>query len=267
MAAVMLAAAAACNGHDPRRAQAANAPPPAALDAMPVSHAPGAPGTGSSAIADDGEPGVPAPELDAFGGRLPALPMLSADGQIAAIDVSEGLGMSSFHTYEVAFVAAGGRERERMAVVDRALAKAMMADAGRAGGKPAMKLPSQRLARAAAKITQRLATFTPFAREFDVDAIGRAGDQLALGSATLLIHADEAAGLELRLVGDGGAVLRRDRIPVRRRQFADRDGGRCGGQPRLTGVWWEPARRRAVLQIIFPGHDSCDDEPTLWLVW
>ena len=224
-------------------------------------------GTGGAAIVDGGDDLPPAPELDAFHGRLPALPMVSADGKLAAIDVSEGLGMSSFHTYEVAFMDAGGRVRERIAVVDQALAEALMADARRADGKPAMKIPAQRLARAAAKITQRLATFTPFAREFDVDAIGRAGDQLAFGGATLGIHADETAGLALQLVGNDGVVLHRERIPVRPRQFADRDGGRCGGQPRLTGVWWDPAHRRAALQIIFPGHDSCDDEPTLWLVW
>lgn len=274
-AAVMAAAVAACNGHDPRVAQAAKAQPMvAALDPAPVARPGAAPPAGMDAapragvaVADGDDELAPAPEVEAFHGRLPVLPMLSVDGKVAAIDASEGLGLSSFHSYEVAFVEAGGRVRERIAVVDRRLARALMADASRADGTPAMKIPTQRLARAAAKITQRLAAFTPFARELDSDAIGRAAGELALGGATLAFHGDPTTGLELRLVGADGAVLHRDRVPVRPRQFADRDGGRCGGQPRLAGVWWDPPRQRAALLIIFPGHDSCEDEPALWLVW
>jgi hypothetical protein len=267
-AAVMAAAVAACNGHDPRVAQAASAQPPvAALDATPVTM-PGAAMDARGAGADvPGDELPPAPEVEAFHGRLPALPMLSADGKVAAIDVSEGLGLSSFHTYEVALVEAGGRVRERIAVVDQALAEALRADASRADGQPPMTIPSQRLARAAAKLTERLAGFTPFARELDADAIGRAGGELALGGATLAFHGDPTAGLELRLVGADGAVLHQGRIPVRPPQFTDREGGRCGGQPRLAGAWWDPPRRRAALLIIFPGRDSCEDEPALWRVW
>ncbi len=55
--------------------------------------------------------------------------------------------------------------------------------------------------------------------------------------------------------------------PTRPPQYTDREGGRCGGQPRLAGVWWDPPRHRALLRVIFPGRDRCEDEPALWLVW
>ncbi|HEX3766261.1 MAG TPA: hypothetical protein VHW23_46530 [Kofleriaceae bacterium] len=268
-AAVIAVAVAACNGRDPRPAQAGTPPPVMTaalrLDAPPAG-ADGADVAAPAGAAAAGEDDVtPAPEVEAFHGRLPALPLVSPSGTLVALDVSDGLGLSSFHTYEVAFVEPGGRERERIAVVDRALAEALLADATRASGPP-LQLPRQRLARAAARITERLAGFTPFARELDSDAIGRSGGELALGGVTLGFHGDEG-GLALRLVGAGGAVLRGAWIPARPPEFADRDGGRCGGRPRLAGAWWDPPRRRAALLVIFPGRDACEDEPALWLVW
>jgi hypothetical protein len=275
--AVIVAAVAACNARDPHAAQAARVPA-VALDAAPVAIPPaatrGAPAAGAedaaarvAGPADGGDDLLAAPEVEAFHGQLPALPMLSPDGKVVAIDVSEGLGLSSFHSFEVAFVEAGGRVRERIAVVDRALAAALARDAARADGRPAIQLPTQRLAVAAARITARLAGFTPFARELDHDAIGRADGELALGGAALAFHGHRTAGLELRLIGADGAVLHRERIAVRPAQYTDREGGRCGGQPRLAGVWWDPPRRRALLLVIFPGRDLCEDEPALWLVW
>jgi hypothetical protein len=279
--AVIIAAVAACNGRDPHAVQAARVPA-VALDAAPMAIPPAATRDAPAAGAEDaaarvdgpadgpadGSDDLPAaPEVEAFHGQVPALPMLSPDGKLVAIDVSEGLGLSSFHSYEVAFVEAGGRVRERIAVVDRALAAALASDAARAAGRPAIQLPTRRLAVAAARITARLAGFTPFARELDHDAIGRADGELALGGAALAFHGHPTAGLELRLIGAGGAMLRRERIAVRPPQYTDREGGRCGGQPRLAGVWWDPPRRRALLLVIFPGRDLCEDEPALWLVW
>jgi hypothetical protein len=265
--AVIVAAVAACNGRDPHAAQAAKAPA-AALDAMPVAIPPAAASDAAPAGAADQGGDLPvAPEVEAFHGHLPALPLLSPDGKLVAIEVSEGLGPSSFHSYEVAFVEPGGRVRERIAVVDRALAEALAGDARRAGGRPAIQRPTRRLAAAAARITARLAGFTPFARELDHDAIGSADGELALGGAVLAFHGHRTAGLELRLIGEGGAVLHRERVAVRPPQRTDREGGRCGGQPRLAGVWWDPPRRRALLLVIFPGRDACEDEPALWLVW
>ncbi|HMG24474.1 MAG TPA: hypothetical protein VK607_24225 [Kofleriaceae bacterium] len=267
--------AAACNGRDPRGAPraAARASPAAAvvvdarpaIEARPVADAMSG---GGLPAGGDPPPDDPAAEamIEAFGGHTPVLPLLSPDGALAAIDVSEGIGLSSYASYEVAFLAATGRVREHIAVVDRALARAVMTDAGRAAGAPPLAIPRPRLARAAARVAQRLAGYTPFAQHFDVDAIGRADGTLALGDAALALR-DDGGGLELRLVGADGAVLHRDRVAVRARQFTDRDGGRCGGRPRLSGVWWDPARRRTLLAIIFPGHDSCEDEPVLWLLW
>lgn len=274
-AAVIVAAVASCDGRVPRAAQAVKVPAvaiDAAPVAMPVAARIDAHPTGADDATDDLPPAPEiapdtAPEIDAFHGQVPALPMVSPDGKLVAIDVSEGLGLSSFHTYEVAFVEPGGRVRERITVVDRALAQALIDDAGRPDGQPARPLPTAQLARAAARITARLAGFTPFAREFDHDAIGRADGELALGGPVLAFHGHQTAGLELRLIGADGAVLHRERIAVRPPQYTDREGGRCGGQPRLAGVWWDPLRRRALLLVIFPGRDACEDEPALWRVW
>src|SRR4051812_38103735 len=223
--AVIVAAVAACNGRDPHAAQAAKVPA-VALDPTPRAASPL--GATSDALpagaddaparvagADDGSDLPAAPEVEAFHGHLPALPMLSPDGKLVAIEVSEGLGLSSFHGYEVAFVEPGGRVRERIAVVDRALAEALASDARRADGRPAIPLPTRRLAAAAARITARLSGFTPFARELDHDAIGQSDGELALGGATLAFHGHRTAGLELRLIGDHGAVLHRERVAVR----------------------------------------------------
>lgn len=278
-AAVMVAAVAACNGRGPCAAPASQQPPVAALGAAPVGlpatvaidarpgadRGQGTPGGAAMAVGGDDLP--LAPEVEAFHGHVPALPMLSPDGQVAAIDASEGLGLSSFHSYEVAFVAPGGRVRERIAVVDRALAEALLRDASRADERPPTQIPTRQLARAAARITRQLAGFTPFAREFDHDAIARAGGMLWLDGALLQFHGDETAGLELGLIRGGAAGGHHERIPVRPPQFTDREGGRCGGQPRLAGVWWDPPRDRALLLVIFPGRDLCEDEPALWLVW
>jgi len=220
------------------------------------------------ALADRGVASLPADlVVEAFRGHPPVLSMLSIDGKLAAMDVSRGLGLSSFSTYEVAFLDSTGTVRERITVVDHALAAALAADDNRAEGTPPRTVPRQRLAKAAATITQRLATFTPFAKALDFGAIEHASGKLELGAAMLAFHADENTGLELRLVGSNGTAMRSERVPVRPRQFTDRDGGRCGGQPKLIGVWWDPARHRALLQINFPGHDSCEDEPLLWLLW
>jgi hypothetical protein len=279
-AAVTIAAVVACNGCDPRTAPAKAgsiathdaapvvmpAPSTAVMDAHPVGPGGLDTATASGGASTAGDDDLPlAPEVEAFHGHLPALPLLSPDGEVAAIDVSEGLGLSSFHTYEVAFLAEGSRARERIVVVDRALAKAL-ADAGPVGGR-AMKLPTRRLASAAAKITQRLAGFTPFAREFDHDAIARAGGSLSLDGAELQFHSDETAGLDLRLIGVDIRTEHHERVAVRPPQYTDREGGRCGGQPRLAGVWRDRPRRRVLLLVIFPGRDSCEDESPLWLVW
>jgi hypothetical protein len=277
-AAVMVAAVATCNGRDPRAAPKTRAPI-AMADAAPLGM-PAPPTAGSDARPpgarrrDTDAAGAPsaarpddlplAPEFEAFHGQLPELPVLSPDGEVTAIDASEGVGLSAFHTYEVVFLEQGGRERERIAVVDRALAEAL-ASAGPVAGRP-IEIPTRRLARAAAKISQRLAGFTPFAREFDHDAIARAGGLLSLGGAELQFHADDS-GLELRLVGAEIRTGHHERIPVRPPQFTDREGGRCGGRPRLADVWWDRPRRRALLLVIFPGRDLCEDEPALWLVW
>jgi hypothetical protein len=288
--AVAVAAVAACSSREDRFAPSASVTPSpavgrsptAAHDAAPATatvpaaaHDAGSTATGGldAALAGDpaaaGDPGdrPDAVVAEAFHGHPPALPMLSADGKLAAIDLSMGLGLSSYSTYEVGLLDSAGAFVERIAVVDHALATAMARDGGRPDGTPAMAIPKPRLAKAAAAVMRRLAGFTPFAGTVDLEAIERAGGNLAVGDATLSFHADEATGLALRLTGANGAVVRRDRVPVRRRQFTDRDGGRCGGQPRLIGVWWDPARHRALLEINFPGHDSCVDEPLLWLLW
>lgn len=277
---VMVAAVAACNGRDPRAAPAKTQPPVAMRDAAPVvvpappvavTDAHPADARGRESASASGAPSMVreddllAPEVEAFHGQLPSLPMLSPDGEIVAIDVSEGIGLSSFHTYEVAFLEAGGRVRERIAVVDRALAEAL-ADDGRAGGRP-IQLPTRRLARAAAKITQRLAGFTPFAREYDHDAIAQGGGSLPLDGTELQFRADETGGLDLRIIGGDIRTGHHERVPVRPPQSTDRQGGRCGGRPRLAGAWWDWQRRRMLLLVIFPGRDLCEDEPPLWLVW
>lgn len=90
---------------------------------------------GDALVDDDvGSPSA-AEVAEAFRGHPLALPMLSTDGKLAASDVSIGLGLRSFSTYEVAFLDSTGAVRGLITVVDHVLATAMMDDETRAEGR------------------------------------------------------------------------------------------------------------------------------------
>lgn len=189
---------------------------------------------------------------DAFAGHPPELPLLAPDGTQAAIDIGEGVGESGSRSYVVAIMKPGGAIVDRYTVVDLALARRLVTPDG-------VTVPADKLAAAAKKIVKRVDKFTPFASRIDWDAIEAANGKLALGTSTLAFTS--GTGLVLRWHG------KTERIAARKRQFTDRDGGRCGGDPKLATVWWDASRDRVLMQVIFPGHDSCIDEPAVWLFW
>jgi hypothetical protein len=245
----------ACQADRPPAPAAPAPPPPIAHDAA-IASLPAI----DAAVADDDPNPEHALIHDAFGGDPPAFPLLSPDGKLAALDLSLGLGMSSFSTYEVGLMNPQGAVVEHLVMVDHALADAM----ARNVATPAAA--KRRMATVATAIKDRVATFTPFATVVDVVTV-EAGGTLPLGSGKLAIETSETTGLDLRWLGDKGAVLHAKHVAVRPRQYSDRDGGRCGGVPKLESVWWDAARNRVLFAIVFPGHDSCQDEPLLWILF
>lgn len=199
--------------------------------------------------------------VTAFGGHLPRLPLLSADGKLAAIDVSHGLGLSSVSTYEVGLLRGQRSMSEHLVVIDLGLARRLLED-------PPPAIPKQRLATAAAAITRRLAGFTPFATHVGFAAIQQSGGTLKLGTATLTFAQNDTDGLDLTWSpGPHSSHANGLRVPVIPRQYTDREGGRCGGVPKLAGVWWDQPRDRLLVEVIYPGHDTCQDEDPVWLVF
>jgi len=41
----------------------------------------------------------------------------------------------------------------------------------------------------------------------------------------------------------------------------------CGGDTRIWGVWFDEPHMRLVVQLGWPGRDSCTDQPTDWHVY
>src|SRR5689334_18674357 len=61
---------------------------------------------------------------EAFGGKSPALPQLSGDGEVAAVDLSESIGLSDATTFEVGFL---GKKLDRVVVLDANVASTIAA--------------------------------------------------------------------------------------------------------------------------------------------
>ena len=101
----------------------------------------------------------------------------------------------------------------------------------------------------------------------DFEAIQAGGESVPLGTGKLAIATSETQGLDVRWLSDKGVVLHAKHVPIRPRQYTDRDGGRCGGEPKLDSVWWDEPRNRVLFAVVFPGHDSCEDEPPLWTLF
>lgn len=211
-----------------------------------------------AALIEDGDP-IETAVNAAFAGHPPMLPALSPDGNHAAIDRSEWLGESSIHDYKVALLDTKGVFGKPWVVLDAKLGEALLQD-------NAPPLPMPELTQAASNVTKQLAGYTPFAAPLDFEAIEEAHGTIALATTTLRAERVDGKRLTLRWLDANGVLIRQETIAAIPREARDTEGGRCGGTPRLTRLWFAPPRR-LLLQIVFPGSDSCTDEPVQWRLW
>jgi hypothetical protein len=219
----------------------------------------------SDAAAADAEEGTPETQRlvdEAFGGKTPALPLLSSDGEVAAVDLSESIGLSDSSTYEVGFL---GKKLDRVAVLDRKAASAIAE-----GQDP--KLDRGALKKQADSVKQRTTGFTPFASVMEPEAINEAppgstpdSHAVTAGAATLEYWSGSGDALKLRLADAKGKQLSAESIA----SIAGSDApGDCGGTPHLTGVWIDEPRKRVLLRVDYSiGGDACKEIPGTYRMW
>lgn len=193
----------------------------------------------------------------AFAGHVPTLPALSADGTHAAIDRSEWRGESSIHDYKVGLIDTKGVLSKPWVVLDAKLGEALLQE-------DPPSLPISELSAAARKVTTELAGYTPFAPTVEVPLVEGGHSELSVGTTLLIADRVEDKRLTLRWRDANGVVLRQETIAASPRE--EREGGRCGGTPRVVSLWFAPPRR-LLIEIVFPGSDSCSDEPVQWRLW
>ena len=197
---------------------------------------------------------------EAFGGKLPALPLLSADGEMAAVDLSESIGLSDASTYEIGFL---GKKLDRVLLLDRKTAATI------AEGKDP-KLDRNALKKSADAVKQRLVGFTPFARVMDPEALNDAPpastpDSHATALGTAVLEWSSTGDLKLRLTDAKGTQLAAETV----KQVKGSDApGDCGGSPNLSGVWVDEPRHRVLLRVDYAvGGDTCGTLPGSYRLW
>jgi hypothetical protein len=198
-----------------------------------------------------GSDAAPAPDIEdesddpigdivarAFGGKKPALPLLSKDGNNAAVEMREFT--TGVRSYGVGFVAPRGKAKV-IELVDWKQAEAIAQQ--RLGGEPATKIDSGKIASVATKVKEELTDFTAF--EGVVDEIGvpdfaEAGPfklqttQTAKGALTLTVHENGKqigiAKLEPQLVSEPG-------------------DGAIIAWPTPVRAWYDNARKRLLVHV------------------
>lgn len=197
---------------------------------------------------------------EAFGGKPPALPMLSKDGGLAAVDLSEAIGLSDMSTYEVGFQD-GKQKVDRVVLLDEKAATA-----------EDLKV-TDKLKAAATALTKRLADggFTPF--EKHVERQPEDEKAIELGMMGKLSFKQSAQGgpdvgsspLELTVIDGTGKQLTKETIKAI--PGSDKPGD-CGGEPRLGDVWYDSARKRVLVAVHYmTGGDACAGLPGMYRFW
>lgn len=266
---LLVAAFTACKGKNKEapKAGSGSAPAPVAIaDAATAmaADAPEAPGSGSgsntvtaSTDPDDFEGPTEKVISEAFGGKAPALPLLSKDGALAAVDLSEPIGLSDMSTYAVGFLD-GKQKVERVVLLDD---KAAVVED--------LKL-TDKLKGAATAVNKRLTDggFTPF--EKFVDRQPEDEEAVALGTMGKLSYkqSGEDMGsnpLEVSVMDSTGKQIAKETIKAKP---GSKKVGDCGGEPRLGDVWYDSPRKRVLIVVHFMlGSHDCAQIPNLYRMW
>jgi hypothetical protein len=170
---------------------------------------------------------IPALVVDAFDGAPPLLPLLSADGTFAAVNLS-----LDELDYEVGLVM-DARVVERFAVVDAQMASHPDGD----------KRDARIAARRAAVVAKKLAGATPFAHAFN--PTGEHIEDLQL------VPVGDGAQLRIEATGDLVLTLLDPRgVAIARRELAVASSDpECHGRPIVAGVWLDGPRKRLLVRV------------------
>lgn len=230
----------------------------------------GGSGSGVGSSAPDGAASNPTAALvkDAFGGKLPAFPLLASDGNTAAVGIASPVGRSTVSTYGVAIFSgwtaasdAWGTNAQVMPVVDQAMAT-MLLDS--AMGEDAPAPDRETLKARATAVTKRLADggFSPF----DGPAVTLGANDTTLGPVKLRITHDHDAALTVHLLDASGNELSSNTIAQQAMgHVADHE---CVSTPVARRAWLDTKRKRALVEIEWnAGPEMCnapDREYGLW---
>lgn len=196
---------------------------------------------------------TPAIIAQAFGGKVPAFPLLAANG-IAAVAVATPLRQTEASIYSVMFlpVGAGGPwdSVETIPLVDAMLAK-LLAE-GSPDGTAQPIFDRDRLTTQAQTIVTRLGADKFSAFEGSVPA-------LAMGTTTVgparLEQQRTESGLLLQLSDPSGIVQGTDNLP--NQPTAMMAGEECIAKPMATRAWFDTPRKRVLVELSWSVVEPC----------
>lgn len=219
-------------------------------------------GSGSAGTGGGSAVGVPIEGGDvtrrvvtqAFGGTVPAFPLLSSSG-IAAIGVETPLRQNEGSTYSVVFLPTGGGgpwdQVETTPIVDAMLAKLLTEGSPDGTTEPIYDREGLASRALAAKDRIDREKFTAF--EGVVDPVVR--DQPALIGPVFLEQKTTEAGLQLQLADPSGVVHATDNLPnVQTAMVAGED---CLAKPTATRAWFDKRRKRVLVELGWAIAEVC----------
>lgn len=260
---LLLAALPACKkDKDAPKAGSASVPAPVAdAAAAVVADAPAGSGSASGDL-DPADFEGPTEKVvkEAFGGKPPALPMLSKDGTTAAVDLGESIGLSDMSTYVVGFQDVKGKV-DRVVLLDDK--EATVED---------LQVTDKLKAKATA-LAKRLSDggFTAFEKAIERQPEDDKPVELGTLGKLSLKQGDGggpdvgATSLELTLVDATGKQVAKEAIKA---IPPGKQPGQCGSEPRLGDVWYDAPRKRVLVSIRYiTGGDDCDTDAGVYRFW
>ena len=190
----------------------------------------------------------------AFGGSVPAFPLLSKTGT-AAVAVETQLRTGEGSIYSVMFLppGAGGPwdQVETFVIVDAMLAKLLTEGSPDGTSEPIYDREGIASRALAAKARLEGESYTPF--EGVVDPVER--DQPALVGPVFIEQKSTEAGLQLQLADPSGIIHGTDNIPNQQTAMvATQD---CTAKPIAKRAWFHTARKRVLVEIGWETASEC----------
>ena len=205
---------------------------------------------------------------DAFGGHVPAFPLLANDGSTVAVGIASPVGRSDVSTYRVALFTGWTASTDGWStgpqdypIVDPTMA-AMLIDGA---GDEAAPVPDRATLKTHAAAVTKLLTDGGYA-PFDGPALTIGPAETPVGPARLRITHDHDAALTVHLQGAGGAELASNTIPPRAMgQVADLT---CVSTPVARRAWFDARRKRVLVEVGWnAGPQGCGTPDLEYGVW